>query len=71
MIRELGHYPDVCSEVEDVYANLLVKKKIVTQLSDTTYSLWPHLCGMNSNITIQEYEDCVNADPGSAVITLS
>ena len=44
----------------------MVDKKIVLKDSSGNYDIWPHICLMTKNITVDEYDECLKLSPSQA-----
>jgi len=55
LIRKLGYDPSIPEEVQKS-VEILAGKGIVTMDEETdTYTMWPQLCLMTENITVEEF----------------
>jgi len=67
LVRKMGFYPDIPTEVSKA-TDILLKKEIISTYDDPSsgqkkISLWPHYCLMTQNITKRGYEECLERDP--------
>ena len=46
--------------------DIMVDKKIVLKDSSGNYDIWPHICLMTNNITVDEYDECLKLSPSQA-----
>ena len=69
MIRKLGFNPKDLDEFEQAKSVLIYRKVILeTSPGSKTYTMWPQLCLMTKNATVQEYVDCREKDPQTHIL---
>ena len=62
MIQKLGFYTSNAYE-HKTGMDIMVDKEIVFKDSLANYDVWPHICLMTKNITVDEYEECLKLSP--------
>ena len=67
LVRKLGYDPSIPAEVERSF-EILSGMEIVIETDVDTYSMWPQLCLMTSNISVEEYAECLTLDPSQQLV---
>ena len=71
LVRKMGFDPSEPTEVQTALS-IMTGKGIITLIDEgenqtefENYSLWPQLCLMTRNISVESYDECLSLDPSS------